>query len=79
MDQARLPCHLSGALTGLLDIDRMLAELIVLDRGSHRLALLGCACRFICRSVPSYHLTRLTYRRSLSPLVDSYPGVHPVW
>jgi hypothetical protein len=32
-DQAHLTCHLSGAFTGLLDVRRMLGELIVLDRG----------------------------------------------
>jgi len=39
MDQARLTCHLSGAFTGLLDVRRMLGELIVLDRGVRSLAL----------------------------------------
>jgi len=59
MDQARLMCHLSGAFTGLLDVRRMLGELIVLDREVRSLALLGGACRFICRFVCD-HLTRLT-------------------
>jgi len=59
MDQACLMCHLSGAFTGLLDVGRMLGELIVLDRGVRSLALLGGACRFICRFV-CHHLTRLT-------------------
>jgi hypothetical protein len=31
----------SGAFTGLLDVRRMLGELLVLDRGVHSLALLG--------------------------------------
>jgi len=39
MDQARLTCHLSGEFTGLLDIRRMLGELIFLDRGARSLAL----------------------------------------
>jgi len=38
MDQARSTC-LSGAFTGLLDVRRMLGELIVLDRGVRSLAL----------------------------------------
>jgi len=73
MDQARSTCHLSGAFVGLLDVRRMLGELIVLDRGVRSLALLGGACRFICRCV-RHHLTPCTYRRSLSPLVDSCLG-----
>jgi len=44
MDQACLTGHLSGAFTGLLDVRRMLGELIVLDRGVRSLALLGGAC-----------------------------------
>jgi hypothetical protein len=40
MDQARLTCRLSGVFTGLLDVRRMLGELIVLDRGVRSLALL---------------------------------------
>jgi len=39
MDQAGLTCQLSGAFTGLLDVHRMLGELIVLDRGVRSLAL----------------------------------------
>jgi len=41
MDQACLTCHLSGPLTGQLDVCRMRGELIVLDRGVRLLALLG--------------------------------------
>ena len=44
MDQARLTGHLSGAFTDLLDMRRMLGELIVFDRGVRSLALLGGAC-----------------------------------
>jgi len=44
MDQVRSTCHLSGAFVGLLDVRRMLGELIVLDRGVRSLALLRCAC-----------------------------------
>ena len=40
MDLARLTCHLSGAFSGLLDVRRMLGEIIVLDRGVRSLALL---------------------------------------
>jgi len=40
MDQARLTYRLSGAFAGLLDVRRMLGELIVLDRGVRSLALL---------------------------------------
>jgi len=69
MDQACSTCHLSGAFVGPLDFRRMLGELIVLDRRVRSLALLGGACRFICRCVRS-HLTLCTYRRSLSPLVN---------
>jgi len=72
MDQARSTFHLSGAFVGLLDVRGMLGELIVLDRGVLSLALLGGDCRFICRRV-RHHLTPCTYRRSLSPLVDSFP------
>jgi len=72
-DQARLTCHLPGALTGLLDVRRMLGELIVFDRGVHLLPLLGGVCRFICRCA-CHHWTSCTYRRSLSSLVDSCPG-----
>ena len=73
MDQAHLTCHPSGAFTGLLDVRRMLGELIVLDRGVRSLALLRCDCRFICRCLPS--LTLCAYRHSLSPLVDLSVGV----
>jgi len=72
MDQARSTCHLSGAFVGLLDVRRMVGELIVLDRGVRSLALLGGAYRSICRCV-CHHLTPCTYCSSLSPLVDSYP------
>jgi len=72
MDQARSTFHLSGAFVGLLDVRGMLGELIVLDCGVRSLALLGGACRFICPCV-RHHLTLCTYRRSLSPLVDSCP------
>jgi len=41
MHQARLTYHLSGAFKGLLDVRRMLGELIVLDHGVRSLALLG--------------------------------------
>jgi hypothetical protein len=41
MNQARLTCHLSGAFTGLLNVRRMLGELIVLDHAVRSLALLG--------------------------------------
>jgi len=51
----------------------MLGELIVLDRGVRSLALLGGACRFICRCA-CHHFTPCTSRRSLSPLADSCPG-----
>jgi len=40
MDRARLTCHLSGAFAGILDVCRMLGELIVSDRGVRSLALL---------------------------------------
>jgi hypothetical protein len=40
MDQARLIRHLFGAFTGLLNVRRMLGELIVLDCGMRSLALL---------------------------------------
>jgi len=73
MDQARLTGHLSGAFTALLDVSHMLGELIDIDPGVHLLALLGRACWVICRCA-CHHLTWLTYRRSLSPLVDSCPG-----
>jgi len=73
MDQARSTCHLSGAFVGLLDVHRMLGELIVLDRGVRSVALLRCACRFICRCLPS--LTLCAYHHSLSPLVDLSVGV----
>jgi hypothetical protein len=41
MDQASLAYHLfSGAFAGILDVRRMLGELIVYDRGVRSLALL---------------------------------------
>jgi len=73
MDQARLSYRPSGAFAGLLDVRCMLGELMVLDRGVRSLDLLGGSCWFICRCA-CHHLTRLTYRRALSPLVDSCLG-----
>jgi len=74
MDQASSTCPPAGAFVGLLDVHRMLGEHIILNRGVRLLALLGGACRSNCRCA-CHHLTRLTYRRSLSPLVDSCRGV----
>jgi len=73
MDQARSTCHLSGAFVGILDVRRMLGELIVLDRAVRSLALLRCACRFICRCLPS--LTPCADCHSLGPLVNLSVGV----
>ena len=56
MDQAHLTCHLSGVFTGLLDVHRMLGELIVLDRGVRSLALLGGAFAGSPRGCLSIHL-----------------------
>jgi hypothetical protein len=39
MDQSRLTCDLSVAFVGLLDVRRMVGELIVLDRRVRSLAL----------------------------------------
>jgi hypothetical protein len=39
MDPARLTYHLSGAFAGILDVRRMLGELIVSDRRVRSLAL----------------------------------------
>ena len=74
MDQARFSYRLSGAFAGLLHVRRMLGELVILDQGLRSLALLGGACRLFFRCA-CHHLTRLTYRHSLSPLVDSCLGV----
>ena len=46
MDHARLTRHLSGAFTGRLDVNYMLGELIVLDRGVRWLDVLG-----VCSSI----------------------------
>jgi hypothetical protein len=74
MDQARLTGPLSGAFTGLLDMRRMLGELIVLDRGVRSLALLGGACRFIFRCA-CHNLTPCACRHSLSTLDNLSVGV----
>jgi len=53
----------------------MLGELIVLDCGVRSLGLLGvCLSIHLKVCLPSHHLTGGTYRRSLSPLADSFPG-----
>lgn len=39
MDQAHLPCHLSGAFAGILDFCHMLCELIVWDYGMRSMVL----------------------------------------
>jgi hypothetical protein len=46
MDQAGLIRHLSGAFTGLVNVRRMLGELIVFKRAVRSLGLLG-----VCLSI----------------------------